>query len=154
MSFRIRGLNPEPFRPLFALDDAALIERGMRSVTVTEPNSAPCRIALCDAEPETRVLLLHYAHQTAHTPYRSAGPIFVGQTAREAFDRVDVLPPIFVNRPLSVRAYDRHGMMINADVVQNDPRSVIDAFFSDCDVEYLHVHLARRGCFACRVDRV
>ena len=33
MSFVIRGLSPEPFRPLFALDAAALAARNMTAAT-------------------------------------------------------------------------------------------------------------------------
>lgn len=153
MSFRIRGLQPAQFRPLFALDDATLLERGMRAMIIDEPNSAPCRVALRDVEPGERVLLLQYAHQLANTPYRSGGPIFISEHSSEPFDRIDVLPQMFSNRPLSVRAYDGEGMMVTADVAHADPRLLFKEFFSDSSVEYVHVHLARRGCYACRVER-
>lgn len=153
MSFRIRGLEPVQFRPFFALDDVSLVARGMRSMVIDEPNSAPCRVTLRDVEPGERVLLLQFAHQTANTPYRAAGPIFVSENGSGPFDRIDELPPMFANRPLSIRAYDGEGMMVNADVVQTDPRRMFEGFLSDPAVEYLHVHLSRRGCYACRVDR-
>lgn len=153
MSFRIRGLEPNQFRQVFALSEVALLKSGMRRMVIDAPNSAPCRVKLRDVDPGERVLLLPYAHQTAFTPYRSLGPIFVSEGAREAFDRVDELPPMFANRPLSVRAYDSDGMMIDADVTQSDPRKLFDQFFADEATDYIHVHLARRGCFACRVDR-
>ena len=154
MSFRIRGLEPAQFRPLFALAEVALSARGMRGMIIDEPNSAPCRVTLRDVEPGERVLLLQYAHQTANTPYRAAGPIFVSERASEPFDRADELPTMFSNRLLSVRAYDGEGMMLNAEVAESDPRHLFKDFFADPAVDYLHVHLARRGCYACRVDRV
>jgi len=154
MSFRIRGLAPEQFRHVFVLDEDGLVKSAMRSMVIDAPNSAPCRVSLRDADPGERVVLLNYAHQTALTPYRSAGPIFVSEGAKEAFDRVDELPPMFANRPLSIRAYDQVGMMIDADVTHSDPRKLIEQFFADAATDYIHVHLARRGCFACRVDRV
>lgn len=153
MDFRIRGLDPAQFHSLFALNEAELINRGMRAMVIDEPNSAPCRVKLRDVEPGERVLLLQYAHQTAKTPYRSAGPIFVSETAAEPFDHINELPQMFSNRPLSVRAYDTEGMMVNADVAFSDPRHLLNDFLSDPAVEYVHVHLARRGCYACRVDR-
>jgi hypothetical protein len=153
MSFRIKGLEPGQFRHVFELDENALVKSGMRSMLIDAPNSAPCRVSLCDVDPGERVVLLHYAHQTAFTPYRSAGPIFVSEGAKEAFDRIDELPQMFSNRPLSVRAYDKDGMIVDADVAHSDPRKLIDTFFSDSATDYIHVHLARRGCFACRVDR-
>ena len=51
MSFRIRGLQPNQFEPLFALDDTALEERSMRRVGIDAPHSAPCRVTLEDAAP-------------------------------------------------------------------------------------------------------
>lgn len=153
MSFRIRGLDPIQFRPYFAFDEAALVERGMRAMVIDEPNSGPCRVTLRDVEPGERVLLLNYAHQTARTPYRSAGPIFVSELGTQPFDEVDTLPPMFAGRPLSVRAYDNEGMMVDADVTTSDPRALFTQFLRDGATAYMHVHLARRGCFACRVDR-
>ena len=153
MSFRIRGLEPKQFRHIFSLDEGALVESGMRSMVIDAPNSAPCRVSLRDVDPGERVVLLQYAHQTAFTPYRAAGPIFVGEGATQAFDGTDELPPMFANRPLSVRAYDSQGMMIDADVAHSDPRKLFETFFADGATDYIHVHLARRGCFACRVDR-
>src|SRR5258707_9220228 len=111
MSFRIRGLEAAQFAPLFALDDAALIEKSMRRVVIDEPHSAPCRVTLEDAEPGERVLLLPFAHHMVHSPYRAAGPIFVRETALAAFDRIDELPPEFQRRLLAVRAYDADGMI-------------------------------------------
>ena len=50
MSFRIHGLPLAPFRPLFDLDDAALLARGARRMIADSPHAAPCRISLADAE--------------------------------------------------------------------------------------------------------
>jgi hypothetical protein len=44
-------------------------------------------------------------------------------------------------------------MMVDADVTTDDPRPLFTQFLRDGATAYLHVHLARRGCFACRVDR-
>lgn len=153
MSFRIRGLQPAQFEPLFRLDDADLRERSMRRVGIDEPHSAPCRVTLQDAEPGERVILLPFTHQPAHSPYRAAGPIFVREMARQAYDRVDELPPVFSGRLLSVRAYDTDGMMLDAEVVDSDPRVLFSRFFLNPGADYLHVHYARRGCYACRVER-
>ena len=51
MSFFVIGLAPEPFAPLFALDDAALARRGAHRWTVEARPGVPCRISLEDAEP-------------------------------------------------------------------------------------------------------
>jgi hypothetical protein len=45
-------------------------------------------------------------------------------------------------------------MMRSAEIVQgSDARPVIDEMLADSAVEYLHVHNAKRGCFAARIDR-
>ncbi|MEQ1516688.1 MAG: DUF1203 domain-containing protein, partial [Usitatibacteraceae bacterium] len=58
-------------------------------------------------------------------------------------------------RLLSVRAYDTDDLIVVADVVDGkEIESLIEKFFAQEDVAYLHIHYARRGCYACRVDRV
>lgn len=45
-------------------------------------------------------------------------------------------------------------MMTDADVFEGTELvERIEAFFADPSVAYLHVHNAKRGCFAARVDR-
>jgi hypothetical protein len=153
ISFHIRGLDAASFVPLFALSDADLIARSMRRAIADAPRVAPCRVTLDDAAPGERLILLPYAHHAAHSPYHASGPIYVRESAAQAFDRIDELPPVFAGRLLSVRAYDESGMMRDADVVDSNPRALFDRFFADPLVSCLHVHYARRGCFAARVDR-
>ena len=154
MSFRATGLPLSPFEPLFVLDDDPLAARGMRRVTADAKPGFPCRVSLADAEPGERLILLPFEHQPAHSPYRASGPIFVREAARTPFDEVDVVPPVLRGRQLSVRAYDAAGLMVDADVLDGDDvESAITRFFAREDVEYLHVHNAKRGCYACRIDR-
>ncbi len=57
-------------------------------------------------------------------------------------------------RLLSVRAFDADGMMIDAQVLEGAGLDAqIERMFTDPRAAYLHVHNARRGCFAARVDR-
>jgi hypothetical protein len=154
MSFRATGLPLSPFEPLFALNDEALAARGMRRVVADAKPGYPCRVSLEDAEPGERLILLPFEHQPAHSPYRASGPIFVREGARVPFDLVDVVPPVLRGRQLSVRAYDEEGLVVDADVLGGDDiENAIARFFAREDVEYLHVHNAKRGCYACRVDR-
>jgi hypothetical protein len=154
MSYRIKGLAAEPFRPLFLLSDEELEERGARRTIADEKPGFPCRVSLTDAEPGERLILLSYDHLPAHSPYRARGPIFVREAAMQAFDGTDKLPDVFRGRLLSVRAYDADGMMLDADVVEGaDAERLIERFLARDDVDMLHVHYARRGCYACRVER-
>lgn len=153
MSFRITGLDPAPFRDLHQLSDAELSTRNIHRVRVDEKPGAPCRISLTDAEVGENVLLLNYDHLPAQTPYRQQGPIFVRETEAR-FDDVDVIPPALAMRLLSLRAFDAEGMMLAADVVEGaQAANVIELFFADPDVAYIHAHNAKRGCFAAAIAR-
>jgi hypothetical protein len=155
MDFRISGLPRAEFANLFALDSAALDHAGIVRVSADEPHSFPCRITLVDAEPGEPLLLLTYAHQAARTPYASSGPIFVRCGAEATRVAINEVPDQQRRRLLSVRAYDFAHSMVDAEVAPGtELESLIDRFFGDPGVAYLHVHNARRGCYACRVDRL
>lgn len=154
MSYILRGLEPALFEKLFDLDDAALAERGIRRMRSDKPVGFPCRISLEDTPVGEEVLLLPFAHQDGKTPYRASGPIFVRRGRREAAAIANSLPSYLTLRPLSVRAYDVRDEMVDAEVVDGaEAALLIERFLARKDVSYLHVHYARRGCFACRVDR-
>jgi hypothetical protein len=154
MHFRITGLPLQPFAPLFALDDAALRARGVSRVVADAKPGFPCRISLEDAEPGERLLLLNWRHQPADTPYRADGPIFVREAATQTALVDDAVPEQQRSRLLSVRGYDTAGWMHDADVVEGAAlEPLIRRLFQDARIAYLHVHNARRGCYACRVDR-
>jgi hypothetical protein len=153
MPLRYRGLDPVQFQPLFALDDAELKRRGMERVTCDSRPGYPCRVTLEDAEPGETLLLLAFEHQGADSPYRAGGPIFVRENARHAYDS-QALPPVFRPRTLSVRAYDADGMMVDAGLVEGaQAEPLFERLLARPGVAYLHVHNAKRGCFAARVER-
>ena len=154
MDYVISGLPLQPFQPLFGLDDATLRERGVVRVVADASPGYPCRITLQDAEPGERLLLLPWKHLDADTPYRAGGPIFVREAASASAVFRNEIPEQQRSRLLSVRAYDADGWMRDAEVdegVRLD--ALIARFFTDPQVAYLHVHNARRGCYACRIDR-
>ncbi len=153
MSFRIRGLAPERFAPLFAMTDAQLADRhALRCMADAKPGF-PCRISLADAEPGSEVILVNYEHLPVDSPYRASHAIYVSAET-ERFDAVDVVPPALRERLLSVRAFDAAGMMLDADVTDGAMlESLIARFLDNREVEYLHAHFARRGCYAARIDR-
>lgn len=154
MDFRITGLPLGDFASLLHLDDDALRARGVMRVVVDAPNAYPCRITLEDAAPGEEVLLLTYAHQPTRTPYASTGPIFVRRSAIATRTVINVVPEQQRRRLLSVRAYDHHDCMVDAEVIEGtELEPLIRRFLANPDVSYLHVHNARRGCYACRVDR-
>lgn len=118
MSFVIRGLSPEEFRPLFGLSDDALAARGARRVTAHAKPGFPCRVTLEDAEPGETLLLLNHESHSAPTPYRSSYAIFVRESAQTAGLFVDKLPPVATaNRFANIRQrrhVDRRGSRVQS----------------------------------------
>jgi hypothetical protein len=111
---------------------------------------------LADAEIGESVLLLNFEHLPGLSPYRSVGPIFVRESATETYSKTNEIPEVLrvPSRLLSVRAYDDKDMLVGADVINAmDIEQSIQRFFGDARVAYIHVHNARPGCYACRVDR-
>lgn len=154
MSFRITGLDPAPFAPLFGLPDAELTARGVRRMVVDARPGFPDRIELRDLDPGETALLLNHIHQPADTPYRASHAIFVREGAATAFDAVDEVPEVLASRPLSLRAFDADHMMVDADLVDGRVAAgTIECLLADPRVAYLHAHYAKRGCYAARIDR-
>ena len=70
------------------------------------------------------------------------------------YDAVDQVPEQLRIRILSVRAFDDAGMMVAADVTDGrELEGVIARLLGDDRARYLHVHFAKQGCYAARVDR-
>lgn len=153
MGFRISGLSAAGFADWFALSDAELARRHAVRRTVDEPHAFPCRVSLTDAQVGDEVLLINHEHLPVDSPYRSRHAIYI-RAGEQTFDAVDVVPEMLRRRLLSVRAFDAAGMMSGCDVVDGrDLENAIDRLFADPNAAYLHVHFAKPGCYAARVDR-
>ncbi len=153
MSFRITGLSPEPFRPLFSMSDRELAaHQAVRRVCDATPGF-PCRVSLTDAEPGQEVILVHHEHHAVASPFRASHALYVREGETQ-FDAVDQVPQQLRGRLLSVRAFDRAGMLVDADVVDGQVlEPVIARLLGDPRADYLHVHYAKPGCYAARIDR-
>lgn len=153
MRFRITGLPAQPFKELFSLTDEALAARRAMRVVVDREHGYPCRISLTDAEPGQTVILLNYEHQPADSPFRASHAIYVRE-GEQQYDEIDLVPDQLRRRLLSVRGFDRHGMLRDADVAPGTAlEPLVERLFNDEDIAYLHIHMARPGCYAARVDR-
>lgn len=155
MAFRIHALPPEPFHDLFTMTEEELRDRDARRMTVRAKPGTPCRVSLVDAEVGETVVLVHYDHQTAASPYRAGHAIFVREGAARAEPQPNEVPPVLSSRLLSVRVFDAEHMMIEADVVEGtDLRACLDRVFEDPVVAYVHLHNAKPGCFAASATRI
>ena len=153
MAFRIQGLPADTFCGLFSKSDEELAELGMKRYVADQKPGFPCRVSLQDAEVGETLILGPFEHH-GHGPYRASGPIFVREKAAPSDLGVNEVPELLSIRPISLRGYDRSGLMRDADVVDGrDLASAIERLFSDSQIEYIHAHYASPGCFACAIQR-
>jgi hypothetical protein len=153
MTYRITGLDPAPYKPLFGLSDAELEERGVVRMTVTAP-TFPCRVSLTDRAIGEQVLLVNHVSHDVANPYRASHAIFVTEGADEPAEYVDEVPPVFKTRILSLRGFDKDGMMAEAVLTQpGEADAGIRKLLSNPEVETIHAHNATRGCFSARIER-
>jgi hypothetical protein len=126
----------------------------LRYVADSKPGF-PDRIEMRDADIGERLLLINHVCQAAATPYRATHAIFIREGAERRYDRVGEVPEVMRSRLLSPRAYDSGGMMLDADVVDGrDIEALIARLFANAQVDYIHAHNAKRGCYSGRIDRV
>lgn len=150
--FQVHPLPRDTFSHLYGLPEEDLAARNVQ-VFVSD-GAFPCRVSLSDAAEGERVFLLNFEHQPGDTPYRSRHAVFVKDGANENHPVPDTIPASIASRLLSVRAFDRNHEMIDADVIEGtDVQDLIFSFFGNPEVDYLHLHYARRGCFAAKVTR-
>ena len=153
MTYRITGLDPVPYKPLFGLSDEELASRGVVRMTVDD-EAYPCRVSLTDRAIGERVLLLNHVSHDVANPYRASHAIFVTEYAEKRAEYVDIVPPVFETRVLSLRGFDKDGMMVEALLTQpGEADAGIRKLLSNPEVETIHAHNATRGCFSARIER-
>jgi len=155
VSFQISALPAEQFRDLFALNEDALARLGAKRCVADTVPGYPCRVSLRDAEVGEELILLPIVYHNVNSPYRASGPVFVCAGAEQARPGVSEVPNSVRQRLLSVRAYDALGFLVDAEVIDGQQlETLVEKFFADNQMAYLHLHNARPGCYSCRVDRV
>ena len=153
MTYVVKGLDPKPYAELFGLPDEELEKRGIVRMTVTDA-TFPCRVSLTDRQIGEKVLLLnHVSHEVAN-PYRASHAIFVTEGETAAAEYVDEVPPVFKPRVLSLRGFDKDGMMAEAILTQpGEADAGIRKLFANREIETIHAHYATRGCFSAKIER-
>lgn len=153
MTYRVTGLDPEPFKSLFGLSDEELASRGIVRMTVDSP-TFPCRISLTDRAVGEKVLLLNHVSHDVANPYRASHAIFVTEGEEKAAEYIDEVPPVFESRVLSLRGFDARGMMADAILTQPGEADVgIRKLFANPAILTIHAHNATRGCFSAKIER-
>jgi len=153
MTYRITGLDPAPYKPLFGLSDDELAARGAVRMTVTDP-TFPCRVSLTDRAIGESVLLVNHVSHDVANPYRASHAIFVTEADEQPAEYLDQVPPVFEKRVLSLRGFDRDGMMADAILTQPGGADAgIRQLFANPEIETIHAHNATRGCFSALIER-
>ncbi len=153
--FRLVGIDHAPLAHLFELTDEQLRAKHAVRRVATASTGYPCRVSLEDARKGEELLLLPYAHHAVDSPYRAFGPIYVRRGAQQRTLAPGEVPPYVTRRLISVRAYDAGHMMVAATVCEGpEVADEIAARFAEPDVDYVHLHNAKQGCFSCLVVRV
>lgn len=150
----VEALAPDTYAALFALSDADLHTRGIRrAFAIENPGIGyPCRVSLEFARAGEELLLLNHRHlDNPTTPYRAEGPVYVRRAAKP-FRFNGEWPAIIMQREMAVRAYDREGIVVEADLAaKDDLKALTLAWLARPDVAHVDFHSARRGCFFCRM---
>jgi hypothetical protein len=153
MTYVVKGIDPAPYQSLYGLSDEELAEKGVVRMTVSDP-TFPCRVSLTDRAIGEKVLLLNHVSHDVANPYRASHAIFLTEGADEAAQFVDRVPPVFEPRVLSLRGFDKDGMMADAVLTQpGEADAGIRRLFANPEIETIHVHNATRGCFAAKIER-
>ena len=154
MGFQISALPKQTFEHLFALTDEELKSRGALRTTVTKKPGFPCRVGLTDGEIGEEIILTHYEHQSAESPFRASHAVYVRPHAETAQPAPNTVPDQLRSRVLSLRAFDDQGMLIASDIPDGTSvEALIERLFEDPNVAYIHAHYAKPGCYAARIDR-
>jgi hypothetical protein len=154
MDYTIEGIDPGRFAPLFSASSEELSRLNAR-IMFADNDSYPCRVSLTEATRGDTLLLVNYQHQPAASPYRSAHAIFVARGSQIRGTFRNEIPPIIRARTLSIRAFDTNHLIVAADIVEGSQcESLIRQLLDRSDTAYLHVHFAKRGCFAATARRI
>ncbi|KAL3958012.1 hypothetical protein ACCO45_008590 [Purpureocillium lilacinum] len=139
---------------------ATLRVRALPSPLELSKYSSPSTKAVTVDEENSRrrgdeMLLTPYDPFLGDSPYRQPGPIFVHLNPTcGAYKPDGALPEQLRRRLLSVRSFGKDHCMVDADVVQGDQLvGLAERMLRDGAAEYIHVHNARPGCFAARIER-
>ena len=133
MAFRIQGVPADTFQHLFSKSDDELENIGMKRCVADMSPGYPCRVSLEDADIGETLILGQFEHHPVDGPYRSSGPIYIREAARDQFDCINEVPKQLLTRLLSIRGYDRVGLMCSAEVIEGrDLATVIEGSHRLC----------------------
>lgn len=147
-NFIIKSLQHSKFEYLKDLTELELSVNNIVKQTVNKKPSFPCRVTLQDAEIGEEVFLLNYQFHNKNSPYSANGPIYIRPNKVSKICKKNEIPEMFLTRLISLRGYNSLSMLINAEVFEGTLlKEKIQKFLEKENIEYLHIHNAKTGCF-------
>jgi hypothetical protein len=87
--------------------------------------------------------------------FAEAGPIYIHES--ECHPQTEILtgyPAEFRELPLLLRAYTRDDGQVDSKPIKDaNAERIIEAFFSDPEVAYIHLRDGESGCYYARIER-
>ena len=133
--------------------DTYRIEGGIVVHADTNPGY-PCRQCLRDAEVGEALLLVSHDPFLGSTPYRSPSAIFIHREPCGSPASLVGIAEQQRRRQLSVRAFDRHELMVQAHVIDGtDLDQALNDLLVNSEIDRVDVHNAPQGCWAMSARR-
>jgi len=87
--------------------------------------------------------------------FAEAGPIYIHESdCRPAAEILTGYPSEFRELPLLLRAYTQDDGQVDSKLIKDgDAETVIDAFFANPEVDYIHLRDGESGCYYARIER-
>jgi hypothetical protein len=153
--FQVKSLMQDEFFEMFQMDNSALEKIGALRMVADKLGKYPCRISLADVDVGEDVILLNYQHHKTSSPYRATGPLFVKLNGIAPELAINEIPKFLDHRFLSLRAYDKDGLMNEAVTTEGkDLMQALSKLLDNQATRYIHIHNARQGCYLCAAERV
>lgn len=154
MNYIVEGLSPEPFQHLFGMTDEALEQHNVKRCVCNKEHSFPDRVSMRDLDIGETALLLNHTSMDKETPYKASHAIFIKEELQSPYKAENEIPDVMYRRMLSLRAFDKDGMIIHAGLASGDDiEQTIKTMLLDPEVEHIDAHNAGRGCFSGRISR-
>jgi len=114
-----------------------------------------CRRCLRRFNPGERRLLFKYRPFEKEGVFAEAGPIYIHETDCQPESEILAGYPVdFRELPLLLRAYTGEDDQVDSKLIKDgNAETIIDMFFADPKVAYIHLRDGESGCYYARIER-
>jgi Protein of unknown function (DUF1203) len=114
-----------------------------------------CRRCLRRFNHGERRLLFKYRPFQRESVFAEAGPIYIHQNdCRPDTEILTAYPDDFRELPLLLRAYTGEDGQVDSKLIKDgDAEAIINGFFANPEVAYIHLRDGESGCYYARIER-